>query len=46
MPYTSLHIHIIPSQAVCNKMEIDPIPYELKDLKCFKKKFDIQNNFV
>ena len=38
--FTHTHnaIHMIPSQAVCNKMEIDPIPYELKDLKCFKKK--------
>ena len=30
--------NLIPCQAVCNKMEIDPAPNELKDLKCLEKK--------
>ena len=29
--------NVIPCQAVCNIMEIDPIPNELKDLKCLEK---------
>ena len=36
--YKHLHKNEILCQAVCNKMTLDPIPDELKDLKKKKKK--------
>ena len=37
----------IPCQAVCNKMAVDPIPSELKDLKRILKSFNFQKkNFL
>ena len=32
-----MRFHEIPCQAVCNKMALDPIPDELKDLKKITK---------
>ena len=29
--------NVIPCQVICNNMEADPIPNELKDLKCLEK---------
>ena len=29
--------NVIPCQVICNNMETDPIPNELKDLKCLEK---------
>ena len=37
----------IPCQAVCNKMAVDPIPSEFKDLKRILKSFNFQKkNFL
>ena len=35
--HKDLSKNITPCQAVCNKMEIDPLPYKLKDIECLEK---------
>ena len=36
----------MPCQAVFNKMSLDPIPDELKDLKVLEKKINFQKNNI